>query len=114
MVLSGLTVAHAAAPVFLNQTIINNIPKADRPQFQAAVADVLEQSAEGQTTTWTSTATRRQPAIAVRLTPIQTTYTDTSRRCRLLEAQVSQGAGKEGWTFWFCQQPSGGWRASSN
>ncbi len=112
--LAGMTAVQAAPPVFLNHTIINNISKSDRPQFQEAVAAALNQSADGQTTRWTSTATRRQPAIAVSLTPRQTSTTSKANRCRQLEARVAQGTGKEDWTFWFCQQPSGAWRASTN
>lgn len=114
LALGAAATVNAAPAVFLNEPIIKNIPSADRPGLRAAIAQALNQSADKQASTWTSTAQGRKPAVNVRLTPLTTTETSKSGRCRQLQANVEQGKAHEDWTFWFCQQPDGGWKASSN
>lgn len=120
--LAGLLVfAAMAAPVqaapattFLNNSIISKIPKQDRASFRAAVGQALNDSADGQTTTWTSTSNKRRAPVEVALTPKQTTQTQKADRCRLLDARFAQSGGKEDWSFWFCRQADGSWKASSH
>lgn len=116
LVVGGLvlpTMAGAASLSFLNYTITNRIPAKDVPAFQATVADVLNQSADGQTTQWSSSegVPRRAP-VQVALTPLQTSETKTFSACRLLDADVRQHKSQETWKFWFCKQEDGSWKAS--
>lgn len=106
-------VAGAASLSFLNHTITNRIPAKDVPAFQATVAEVLNQSADGQTTQWSSSegVPRRAPVQAA-LTPLQTTETKTFSTCRLLNADIRQHKSQETWKFWFCKQEDGSWKAS--
>ena len=71
----GLAQAAVAAPaVMLNHALITQIPKADQPSFHQAVADALNNSADGQSTNWSSVPKRKvTPPITVKLTPTQTT-----------------------------------------
>ncbi|OZI42580.1 hypothetical protein CEK29_12610 [Bordetella genomosp. 5] len=108
------SLSFAAPTTFLNYTIINNIPKQDRAGFRSAVAQALNDSADGQTTTWTSSPPRRGTPISVTLTPRQTSQTEKADKCRFLQAHFEQSGGKENWSFWFCRQPDGGWKASSH
>jgi hypothetical protein len=34
--------------------------------------------------------------------------------CRFLVGDFARGATSEKWQFWFCKQPDGTWKASSN
>ncbi|MGE8613673.1 hypothetical protein WHX56_28865 [Achromobacter veterisilvae] len=107
--------AVAAPPVMLNNAIITQIPKADRDSFHEAVAQALNSSADGQRTQWTSTHQRKNaPPIAVQLTPTQTSKVKNDQTCRFLVGDFSRAATTEKWQFWFCKQPDGTWKASSN
>lgn len=115
MALGGVLpgVAAAASLSFLNQTIATHIPAKDLPTFQATVAEVLNQSADGQTTQWSSTAgTPRRAPVQIALTPLQTTQTQAFSACRLLAADIMQNKMQETWKFWFCKQADGHWKAS--
>ena len=111
---SVIAPVHAAPPIYLNHSIIVNIPKADLPSFRAAVNQALNDSADGQTTHWTSSAQRGHAPVSVALTPSQTTQTQKADRCRMLQGRFTQSGGKEDWSFWFCRQPEGNWKASSH
>ncbi|KRC78561.1 hypothetical protein D3C85_404340 [compost metagenome] len=112
----GLTAAAVAAPpVMLNDALITQISKADRASFHEAVAQSLNQSADGQRTEWTSTVQRKKAApITVQLTPTQTTKAKNDRVCRFLVGEFARTTTTEKWQFWFCKQPDGTWKASSN
>lgn len=112
----GLPIAAVAAPpVLLNDALITQISKADRPSFHEAVAQSLNGSADGQRTEWTSTAQPKRAApITVQLTPTQTSKVKDDRICRFLVADFSRTTTTEKWQFWFCKQPDGTWKASSN
>ena len=49
------SVTLAAPAVMLNHALITEIPKADQPVFHKAVADALNNAADGQSTQWSST-----------------------------------------------------------
>jgi surface antigen len=107
--------AVAAPPVMLNNAIITQIPKADRNSFHEAVAQSLNSSADGQRTEWSSTHQRQKaPPITVQLTPTQTSKVKNDQTCRFLVGDFARGATTEKWQFWFCKQPDGTWKASSN
>lgn len=107
--------AVAAPPVMLNNAIITQIPKADRQSFHEAVAQSLNSSADGQRTDWTSKSQPKKAApITVQLTPTQTSKVKNDQTCRFLVGDFSRGATTEQWKFWFCKQPDGTWKASSN
>lgn len=109
------TTAVAAPPVMLNNAIITQIPKADRNSFHEAVAQSLNSSADGQRTEWSSTHQRQKaPPITVQLTPTQTSKVKNDQTCRFLVGDFARGATTEKWQFWFCKQPDGTWKASSN
>ena len=111
----GLAQAAVAAPaVMLNHALITQIPKADQPSFHQAVADALNNSADGQSTNWSSVPKRKvTPPITVKLTPTQTTKLKDDRACRFLEGDFARANTTESWKFWFCKQPDGSWKASS-
>lgn len=107
--------ATAAPPVMLNNAIITQIPKADRSSFHEAVAQALNNSADGQRTEWTSThQSKKAPPITVQLTPTQTTTVKNDQTCRFLVGDFARAATTEKWQFWFCKQPDGSWKASSH
>ncbi|MFD4841335.1 hypothetical protein ACFWP0_27785 [Achromobacter sp. NPDC058515] len=112
----GLSAAAVAAPpVMLNDALITQIAKADRASFHEAVAQSLNNSADGQRTEWTSTAQRKKAApITVQLTPTQTSKVKDDRVCRFLVADFARTTTTEKWQFWFCKQPDGTWKASRN
>ena len=112
----GLAQAAVAAPaVMLNHALITQIPKADQPSFHQAIADALNNSADGQSTNWSSVPKRKvTPPITVKLTPTQTTKLKDDRACRFLEGDFARANTTESWKFWFCKQPDGSWKASSN
>ena len=57
LVATGLSAAAVAAPpVMLNNSLITEIPKGDRTSFHEAIAQALNNSADGQRTEWTSKA----------------------------------------------------------
>ncbi|BEP57105.1 MULTISPECIES: hypothetical protein [unclassified Variovorax] len=109
------TTAWAASLTFLNGAIVTRIPSKDLPAFRTAVGDVLNKSADGTTTQWSSTyhSPRRTP-VRVEITPIQSAQTQTARTCRLLDARVSQLKSSEKWQFWFCKQDDGSWKSSGS
>ena len=88
----GLAQAAVAAPaVMLNHALITQIPKADQPSFHQAVADALNNSADGQSTNWSSVPKRKvTPPITVKLTPTQTTKLSDDRACRFLEGDFAR------------------------
>lgn len=106
--------AQAASMAFMNNTIISSIPKSDLAAFRAAVTEVLESQPDGQSTTWTGSKPRRGVPIDVKMTVKRTVETQKANKCRQLDALVTQGAGSEDWSFWFCKQASGQWKASHN
>lgn len=112
----GMATAAIAAPaVMLNNALITQIPKADRESFHEAVAQSLNSSADGQRTEWTSThQPKRAAPITVQLTPKQTSKLSNDRVCRFLVGEFSRTSTTETWQFWFCKQPDGTWKASSN
>ncbi|WP_043519154.1 hypothetical protein [Achromobacter arsenitoxydans] len=116
MMSCGLSAAAVAAPaVMLNDALITQIPKADSASFHEAVAQSLNNSADGQRTEWTSTVQRKKAApIKVQLTPTKTTKVKDDRVCRFLVGEFSRTTTTETWQFWFCKQPDGTWKASSN
>jgi surface antigen len=110
--LAGGQAAHAAPVAFMNNSIVAKIPKKEWPQFETAVAQVLNDSPDGSVTTWSSQTKRvKGGPVSVALTPSQTTR---EGMCRLLSADVTQHSAKEHWQFLFCKNAEGAWRASSN
>lgn len=99
---------------FMNHTIISSIPKKDRPDFRAAVTQVLESQPDGAATTWTGSKPPHGLPVSVKMTVQRTTETQKANKCRLVDALVSQGNSSEDWKFWFCKQDSGQWKASRN
>lgn len=110
--LASAPALQAAPLTFLNRTITANIHAKDLPNFRSAVGEVLNQGADQATTTWQSQHGNPGRPITVALTPRQTVQAQATR-CRLLDAQVQQGQASERWQYWFCQQPDGGWKAST-
>ena len=106
--------AQAASMAFMNNTIISSIPKSDVPGFRAAVTQVLESQPDGQSSTWTGSKPRRGLPVDVKMTVRRTVETQKANKCRQLDAVVAQGASSENWSFWFCKQASGQWKASHN
>src|SRR3546814_5792928 len=106
--------AQAAGMAFMNHSIIASIPKKDLPSFSAAVTDTLENQPDGASTTWTGSQPRRGQPIKVKMTVEHTTETRKANKCRQLDAVVSRDAASENWSFWFCKQDTGQWKASSN
>ncbi|EFF73501.1 hypothetical protein [Achromobacter piechaudii] len=107
--------AVAAPPVMLNNSLITQIPNGDRASFHEAIAQALNQSADGQRTEWTSkTQPKRAAPITVQLTPTQTSKVKDDRVCRFLVADFARTSTTEKWQLWFCKQPDGTWKASSN
>jgi len=106
--------AQAASMAFMNNTIISSIPKNDLAAFRAAVTEVLESQPDGQGTTWTGSKPRRGVPIDVKMTVKRTVETQKANKCRQLDALVTQGGSSEDWSFWFCKQASGQWKASHN
>ena len=104
--------AQAASMAFMNHTILTSIPKQDLADFRATVHDVLESQPDGASSTWTSSAPRRGQPVSVKMTVDHTVETQKASKCRQLDALVSSGAGSEDWSFLFCRQPSGQWKAS--
>ncbi|MCD0502643.1 hypothetical protein [Bordetella petrii] len=98
----------------MNHSILSSIPKQDLPGFRTAVADVLNNQPDGASTTWTGSQPRRGGPIKADLTVKRSVDTQKASKCRLLDARISQDAESENWAFWFCQQPSGEWKASHN
>ncbi|MGH8818814.1 MAG: hypothetical protein ACREX5_19625, partial [Achromobacter pestifer] len=99
----------------LNNSLITQIPKGDRTSFHEAIAQTLNSSADGQPTDWASkTQPKKAAPITVRLTPTQTTKVKDDRVCRFLVADFARTSTTEKWQFWFCKQPDGTWKASSN
>ncbi|WP_251865690.1 hypothetical protein [Achromobacter sp. Marseille-Q4962] len=108
------TAALAAPPVMLNDALITQIPKSDQAAFRQAVADALNTSPDGLSTSWSSTPRRKgAPPITVKLTPTQTSKGSNDRLCRFLQGDFSRTSTSETWKFWFCKQPDGTWKASS-
>lgn len=104
--------SRAATLSFLKDTIAARIPAKDVPAFRKAIGGVLNDTADGDITEWTSTQrSRRRPPVQVVFTPLQTARTATANTCRLLHAQVTQRDVSEQWQFWFCQQDDGIWKA---
>lgn len=116
LVAAGLSApALAAPPVMLNNSLVTQIPNGDRASFREAVAQALNSSADGQRTEWASkTQRRKSPPITVQLTPTQTSTVKDNRVCRFLVADIARTSTTEKWQFWFCKQPDGSWKASSN
>lgn len=116
LVAAGLSApALAAPPVMLNNSLITEIPKGDRNSFHEAVAQALNSSADGQRTEWASKSQPKKAApITVQLTPTQTSTVKDNRVCRFLVADFARTSTTEKWQFWFCKQPDGTWKASSN
>lgn len=116
LVATGISATAAAAPpVMLNNSLITQIPKGDRNSFHEAIAQSLNSSADGQRTEWTSKSQPKKAApITVQLTPTQTSTVKDNRVCRFLVADFARTATTEKWQFWFCKQPDGTWKASSN
>lgn len=116
LVAAGLSApALAAPPVMLNNSLIIEIPKGDRNSFHEAVAQALNSSADGQRTEWASKSQPKKAApITVQLTPTQTSTVKDNRVCRFLVADFARTSTTEKWQFWFCKQPDGTWKASSN
>ena len=112
MLLAFSMSAQAASMAFMNNSIIAGIPKKDRPGFSAAVTDTLDNQPDGASTTWTGSQPRRGQPVSVKMTVIRTTETQKANKCRQLDAQVSQNTASENWSFWFCKQASGQWKAS--
>ncbi len=111
----GTSGAAVAAPaVMLNHALITEIPKADLPAFHKAAADALNNAADGQSTQWSSTPKGKAPPITAKITPLQTSTLSGDRTCRLLEGDLARAKTSETWKFWFCKQPDGTWKASSN
>jgi len=108
------SVTLAAPAVMLNHALITEIPKADQPVFHKAVADALNNAADGQSTQWSSTPKGKQAPITAKITPLQTSTLSGDRTCRLLEGDFARAKTTETWKFWFCKQPDGTWKASSN
>ncbi|HYG41684.1 MAG TPA: hypothetical protein VEA17_02065 [Bordetella sp.] len=102
----------AASVAFMNQTILSSIPKQDRPDFRAAVTQLLDTQPDGAASTWTGSTPRHGLPVTVKMTVERTTETQKANKCRLLDALVSQGNRSEKWAFWFCKQESGEWKAS--
>ena len=115
LVAAGMTTAAVAAPpVMLNNSLITQIPNGDRTSFHEAVAQALNNSADGQRTEWASKAQPKKAApITVQLTPTQTSKVKDDRVCRFLVADFARTSTTETWKFWFCKQPDGTWKASS-
>lgn len=97
----------------LNNALITQISKADKPAFRQAVADALNNTADGQSVNWSSTPKRKAAPITAKITPLQTSTTG-DRTCRLLEGDFARTSTTETWKFWFCKQPDGTWKASAN
>ncbi|MFM9871211.1 hypothetical protein [Achromobacter xylosoxidans] len=106
--------ALAAPAVMLNNALITQISKADKPAFHQAVADALNNAADGQSINWSSTPKRKAAPITAKITPLQTSKLSGDRTCRLLEGDFARTSTTETWKFWFCKQPDGTWKASSN
>lgn len=105
----------AASLSFLNHTIVSRIAAKDLPAFRSMIGEVLNNSADGNTTEWTSMAgTNRKAPVKVAVTPVQTTQTQSANTCRLLSAHVSQHQVAEQWQFWFCKQSDGSWKSSGS
>ena len=105
--------ALAAPAVMLNNALITQISKADKPAFHQAVAQALNDTADGQSVNWSSTPKRKAAPITAKITPLQTS-TAGDRTCRLLEGDFARTSTTETWKFWFCKQPDGTWKASAN
>lgn len=112
---AGITAgpALAAPAVMLNNALITQISKADKPAFHQAVANALNNTAVGQSVTGSSTPKRKAAPITAKITPLQTS-TSGDRTCRLLEGDFARTSTTETWKFWFCKQPDGTWKASAN
>src|SRR3546814_572259 len=104
----------AANMTFMNHSILSSIPKKDLPAFNAAVTNTLESQPDGASSTWTGSQPKRGQPVSVKMTVTHTTETQKANKCRQLDAQVSQNGGSENWSFWFCKQESGQWKASRN
>jgi surface antigen len=104
--------AHAAGVGFMNNTIVANIPKQDWQQLEKTIGQVLNDTPDGKTTTWTTQTKRMKGGpVTVALTPKNTI---NEGKCRLLSAEVSQQTKKEPWQFLFCKNAEGAWRASTD
>ncbi|CAB3648380.1 MAG: hypothetical protein ACWGIK_18200 [Achromobacter pulmonis] len=103
----------AAPAVMLNNALITQISKADKPAFHQAVAEALNNTADGRSVNWSSTPKRKAAPITAKITPLQTS-TAGDRTCRLLEGDFARTSTTETWKFWFCKQSDGTWKASAN
>jgi len=106
--------AQAAGMAFMNHSIISSIPKKDLPSFSAAVTDALEHQPDGASAAWTGSQPRHGQPVSVKMTVAHTTETQKANKCRQLDAVVSKNTASENWSFWFCKQDSGQWKASRN
>lgn len=106
--------AQAASMAFMNHTILASMPKSELPAFRAAVAQVLDSQPDGASSTWTGSPPHYGQPVAVDMTVKRSVETQKANQCRLLDARVRQGSRAEDWSFWFCKQPSGQWKASHN
>lgn len=105
----------AGSPFFMGKSIIVKIPNDQRPAFEQAVKKALDESPDGQTSTWTSVAKgKRDVPVSVTMTPTQSVKTPSGRECRFLKSTVQRNQDSEPWQFWFCRGDDGGWRISTN
>ncbi len=105
----------AAAPLsFLNNTIAARIPAKDLPDFKSAVAQVLNETADGAVSEWTSRPGRNRQPVQIMFRPQQTVQTKSAGACRLLAAEVRQRSVSENWRGWLCKQTDGSWKASGS
>lgn len=105
----------AGAPFFMGKSIIVMIPTAQRPAFEQAVMKALNESPDGQASTWTSEVkAKRDVPISVTMTPTQTVKAPSGRECRFLKSTVQRNQDTEPWQFWFCRQGDGPWRISTS
>ncbi|BDB27149.1 hypothetical protein CTP10_R45540 [Cupriavidus sp. P-10] len=110
VLLAMATPAHAYFDNYLSGSIIGTLNEKEGASLSQSVRKALNDTADGQSVTWTYPANGRRPQVDGTITPVES-KTDKGQQCRRLESELKRGSSQEHWKGWFCKQPSGQWKA---
>jgi len=108
LLVTGAGVAHAANLGFLHDTPASYMNQADYNSLTKAVRAAVDQTQDGQSTTWTNEGTRNGVKIDATITATKTD-TDGDNTCRTMQVAVS--AKQQTMTLLprFCRKGAGAW-----
>lgn len=102
--------AHAYFDNYLTGTIIGTLNKKEAESFKAAMGKTLNDTADGQSVTWSYPAEGKRAQLDGTLMP-ERTKTDGGQSCRRIKTDLKRGSTEEHWGGWFCKQPNGQWKS---